>query len=76
MTNVVKHAQATGISITIGDGDGVLVVEVADDGAGGADQNGSGLQGLVRRVGALDGRLIIDSPTGAGTTVRAEIPYD
>ena len=75
VTNVVKHAQAEGISISIRDGDGLLVAEVVDDGSGGADQGGSGLQGLARRVGALDGRLVIDSPSGAGTTVRAEIPH-
>jgi signal transduction histidine kinase len=53
----------------------VLVVEIADDGAGGADPaRGSGLRGLVDRVDALDGRLIVVSPPGAGTSVRAELP--
>jgi signal transduction histidine kinase len=48
---------------------------VSDDGAGGADPDGgSGLSGLVERVEALDGRLLIDSRPGAGTTLRAEIP--
>jgi signal transduction histidine kinase len=75
VTNVVKHAQAAGISISIRDDDGVVVTEVVDDGDGGADQSGSGLQGLARRVGALDGRLVVDSPAGTGTTVRAEIPH-
>jgi len=54
---------------------GEAVAEVADDGAGGADAAaGSGLQGLRDRVAALDGRLEIESPPGAGTRVRARIP--
>ena len=55
--------------------DGQLAVEVADDGTGGADtENGSGIQGLRDRVGALGGRLEIESPDAAGTRVRATIP--
>jgi signal transduction histidine kinase len=51
------------------------VVEVRDDGRGGADpERGSGLRGLSDRVGALEGRLAVESPAGAGTLVRAEIP--
>jgi signal transduction histidine kinase len=51
------------------------IVDVRDDGVGGADgSRGSGLRGLADRVGALDGRLIVESVVGAGTTVRAEIP--
>jgi signal transduction histidine kinase len=54
---------------------GRVLVEVADDGAGGADPaNGSGLRGLADRVAALDGRLDVESPPGVGTTVRAIIP--
>ena len=54
--------------------DGV-VVEVADDGVGGADPaSGSGLRGLADRVAALDGRFSVESPAGAGTRLRAEIP--
>jgi signal transduction histidine kinase len=49
-------------------------VEVADDGAGGADPLGSGLVGLRRRVEALDGSLRVVSPPGAGTTLHAEVP--
>ena len=56
-------------------GDGALVVEIADDGIGGADAaRGSGLRGLADRVEALDGRLRVVSPPGAGTVVRAELP--
>jgi signal transduction histidine kinase len=52
-------------------------VEIADDGVGGADPTrGSGLRGLVDRVEALDGRLLVDSAPGAGTRIRAEIPCE
>ena len=55
--------------------DGRLVVEVLDDGVGGADtERGSGLRGLADRVEALGGRLRIWTPAGGGTRVRAEIP--
>ena len=55
--------------------DGGLVVEVRDDGVGGARAGvGSGLSGLADRVGALDGTLSIDSPRGGGTVVRAVLP--
>jgi signal transduction histidine kinase len=51
------------------------VIEVVDDGVGGADPGlGTGLRGLADRVDALDGRLIVESPVGGGTTVRAVIP--
>ena len=51
------------------------MVEVRDDGVGGADAGGgSGLRGLDDRVGALDGTLEVESPPGAGTLVRARIP--
>ena len=54
---------------------GSAVVEVADDGVGGADPGrGSGLRGLADRVEALEGRLGIESRPGEGTTIRAEIP--
>ena len=55
--------------------DGRVVVEIVDDGIGGADTElGSGLRGLADRVEALDGRLLVWSPSGGGTRVRAEIP--
>ena len=54
---------------------GRVVVEVADDGVGGADtSNGSGLRGLADRVAVLDGQLRVESPAGRGTRVVAEIP--
>ena len=54
---------------------GDLVVEIADDGVGGADvAGGSGLEGLTDRIEALGGRLEVESPVGGGTRVRAEMP--
>jgi signal transduction histidine kinase len=75
MTNIVKHANATEIFVAIRlEGDN-LVVEVTDDGKGGADpQNGTGLIGLASRVEALDGTLSISSPAGGPTILKAEIP--
>jgi signal transduction histidine kinase len=61
------------VRVTIDD-DG-LVVEVVDDGVGGADEEGEGLRGLADRVEALGGRLTLDSPAGAGTRLLAEIPH-
>ena len=75
LTNVARYAQASHAEVEIGRQDGVLVVEVRDDGVGGADpERGSGLRGLADRVAALDGRLVVSSAPGAGTTVHAEIP--
>jgi signal transduction histidine kinase len=75
LANVAKYARATSAAIRIRQEGGVLRVEVADDGVGGADEAlGSGLRGLADRVEALDGTLHVTSPAGAGTTVRAELP--
>jgi signal transduction histidine kinase len=76
LANSGKHAGAGRIEIGLHERDGCLVVEVKDDGVGGADADGSGLRGLARRVGALDGRLEVVSPTGGPTTVRAVIPCE
>jgi signal transduction histidine kinase len=75
LTNAGRHARATGATVEIGrDGD-TLVVEVADDGVGGADTaGGTGLRGLADRVEALGGTLRVWSPAGGGTRVRAELP--
>ena len=68
-------ARRSSIQVGIEAENGRLVVEVADDGVGGADaEAGSGLRGLADRVSALDGRLSVDSPPGAGTRVTAELP--
>ena len=77
LTNAIKHARATRATISVrGDGSR-LVLEVCDNGAGGARIGaGSGLSGLADRVAALDGRLMLDSPLGAGTTLTAELPCE
>jgi PAS domain S-box-containing protein len=75
LTNAVKHAQANEASVRIATENGGLVVEVSDDGVGGAAAgDGSGLRGLGDRVGALDGALELQSPAGEGTLLRARIP--
>jgi signal transduction histidine kinase/PAS domain-containing protein len=75
LANVAKYARASHVTVRVAQDDGCAVVEVADDGVGGADpERGSGLRGLVDRVEALDGHLRIESPRGEGTTIRAEIP--
>jgi signal transduction histidine kinase len=75
LANVTKHAQADSATVTIARLDGRVVIQVSDDGCGGADPaTGSGLQGLADRVGALDGRFTVLTDPDAGTTIRAEIP--
>jgi signal transduction histidine kinase len=75
LTNVAKYAHATTASVRVSRHGPTAVIEIADDGAGGADEaGGSGLRGLADRVEALDGRLTVVSPPGAGTTVIAELP--
>ena len=77
LTNVAKYARASECSVCFSLEDARLRVEVRDDGVGGADPStGSGLLGLRDRVEALDGRLEIESPPGAGTTVVVEMPAD
>jgi predicted ATPase/signal transduction histidine kinase len=75
LTNAAKHARASAITVRAeADGD-VLRVTIRDDGAGGADlARGTGLTGLKDRVEAIGGRIILHSPRGAGTTLRAELP--
>jgi signal transduction histidine kinase len=74
LTNVAKHAHAQEARVTVRADDGLLRAEVSDDGVGGAFTGGSGLLGLVDRLEAAGGRLEVDSPAGAGTTVRIAIP--
>jgi signal transduction histidine kinase len=75
LTNVAKYARATHASVNVKRDDGRVLVEVSDDGVGGADPaTGSGLSGLLDRVSALGGSLEVNSEAGRGTTVRAEIP--
>jgi signal transduction histidine kinase len=75
LANIAKHARATRATVAVGRRDGDMVVEVVDDGIGGADtERGSGLRGLADRVEALGGRLRVWTPHGGGTRVKAEIP--
>jgi signal transduction histidine kinase len=75
LANVGKYAQATHASIRVTRRNGVAVIEIADDGVGGADESaGSGLLGLADRLAALDGTLRVVSPSGEGTVVTAEVP--
>jgi PAS domain S-box-containing protein len=76
LTNVVKHARATEARVAIHCQDDRLIVDVSDDGAGGATAaaGGTGLAGLADRIAALDGELVVSSPPGQGTTLHAEVP--
>ena len=75
LANIAKHAHARSASVEVARTHGQVVVEIADDGVGGADtERGSGLRGLADRVEALGGRLRIWTPHGGGTRVRAEMP--
>jgi signal transduction histidine kinase len=76
LANAGKHASAGHVDIGVRADGGNLVVEVVDDGSGGADPAGNGLRGLARRVEALDGTLAVDSPTGGPTTIRAVMPCE
>lgn len=73
--NVARHAGATRADVRLARAGGDLVVEVSDDGRGGADPaRGTGLTGLADRVAAVDGRLLLSSPPGGPTLVRVELP--
>jgi signal transduction histidine kinase len=75
LANAAKYSQATRVNVTSEDRDGRLWIEIADDGAGGADQSGgSGLPGLRDRVAALGGNIEVVSPLGGGTRLTAELP--
>jgi signal transduction histidine kinase len=74
LTNVVKHSHAARAEVAASVEDGMLHVEVQDDGIGGADPGGHGLVGIGDRVTALGGRLKIESPAGGGTLVAATLP--
>ena len=74
LANAAKHSGATRVLVSVGRVEDRLIVEVADDGAGGAKPDGGGLTGLRKRVEALDGRLAVSSLEDEGTTIRAELP--
>ena len=77
LTNVDRYASASRASVSLRHSDGAVEVEVADDGRGGADPSrGSGLRGLEDRLGAIDGRLEVDSPPAGGTRLRARVPVN
>lgn len=76
LTNVAKHAQADTVTITINTTSSHLVLVVADDGVGGADPGGAGLQGIADRVAAHDGELRIESKPGLGTTIECRLPLN
>ena len=77
LTNVAKYARASAVRVRVAARGATVVVEVSDDGVGGADPAaGSGLRGLADRVEALGGSLEVVSPAGGGTSLRAEIPSE
>lgn len=77
LANLANYAQAHRARVRVAPADGRVVVEVSDDGVGGANPAaGSGLRGLADRVAAVGGTLEVFSPPGRGTRVRAEIPVE
>jgi signal transduction histidine kinase len=74
LANVAKHSRADNAWLRVGVEASVLGLEIGDDGVGGADPAGSGLNGLADRIAVLDGRMVISSPTGGPTVVRVELP--
>jgi signal transduction histidine kinase len=75
LANVSKYSRARHAWVTVASENGSARVEVRDDGIGGAQPTeGSGLQGLADRVGALGGQLRVESPAGGGTRITAELP--
>ncbi|MEU5402696.1 sensor domain-containing protein [Streptomyces sp. NPDC005963] len=76
LQNISKHAQASRASVDVWQSQGRLMLQVSDDGRGGADVSaGSGLAGLAERLDAVDGILAVDSPVGGPTRVTAELPW-
>src|SRR3712207_2545036 len=77
LTNVTKYAVASAVTVRVWRNGSAAFIEVADEGVGGADDSrGSGLRGLAVRVEALDGKLRVSSPAGAGTRIPAELPCE
>lgn len=75
LTNVAKHAQATRAELKVQLRDGDLMIDVRDDGVGGADSDGSGIRGLRDRIEALGGQMQLASPAGRGTHLHAIIEH-
>jgi signal transduction histidine kinase len=76
LTNVAKHAPQARAHVSLAEDPGHLIVEISDDGPGGARTDGGGLSGLRQRVQALDGTLAVVSNPGEGTVIRAELPCE
>jgi signal transduction histidine kinase len=76
LTNVAKHSGATRARLEVKVEGPELVIEVSDNGRGGANVNGTGITGLRDRVRAVDGMLMVVSPPGEGTTLRVELPCE
>lgn len=76
LTNAAKYGRGAAAKVSLFEEGGRLVVEIDDEGPGGADPNGNGLSGLRNRVEALDGILVVVSNPGEGTTVHAELPCE
>ena len=75
ISNAIKHASASSISVHLRGADQRVLLEIVDDGHGGAVlEGGSGLQGLVDRAAALGGNLVIASPPDGGTRITADLP--
>jgi PAS domain S-box-containing protein len=74
LTNVAKHARATGATVLLRVEEAALRIQVRDDGTGGARPDGSGLVGLADRLAVVDGQLRVESPTEGGTLLAADIP--
>ena len=77
LANAAKHSRASRVTVSVCGGEATTVVEVVDNGVGGADpEAGSGLRGLADRVAALGGALAVSSAPEHGTALRAELPHD
>ncbi|WP_031079868.1 histidine kinase, partial [Streptomyces sp. NRRL WC-3549] len=76
LQNVSKHSRARSASVDVWRSGDRLMLQVRDDGAGGARlDGGTGMSGLAERLGAVDGLFVLDSPVGGPTTVTAELPW-
>ena len=75
LANAAKHSSASRVSVRVEANANATVVQVSDDGVGGADPEGSGLRGLADRVAALGGQLEVSSEAGRGTALRARLPH-
>ncbi|HLT18569.1 MAG TPA: ATP-binding protein, partial [Thermomicrobiales bacterium] len=77
LTNIARHSQATRARVAIRQENGTLLIDIEDDGVGGAEvAAGTGLTGMFDRVAALEGKLHVDSPEGEGTRIHVELPCE